>query len=172
MFMVKWVLATGGAGFLGPHLRERLIEECALTLVRSPPDFPGPVNMGNPQEFTIRELADIVVEMTGSNSRLVACPLPADDPCQGRPDIALAERALGWRPKIGLRERLTHTIAYFDRQLAGERASPRRPDGRGLRERVDAAMTTPARRAAGRAGHTHVRKEFGRNVQHWLTRSS
>ena len=73
----------------------------------------GPINLGNPDEFTIRELAEIVIEIAGSRSDLKQLPLPADDPTQRRPDIALAERFLNWRPTIALREGLVKTVDYF-----------------------------------------------------------
>jgi len=95
-----------------------------IRLMASPDDFTGPVNLGNPDEFTIRELAEKVVEMTGSKSKLVCKPLPADDPKQRQPDITRAKKELGWEPKIKLEEGLKKTIAYFDKLLteAGERA--------------------------------------------------
>ncbi len=77
----------------------------------------GPINIGNPVEMTMRELADVVVELTGSRSRIVYRPLPADDPRQRRPDISLARAALGWEPKTDLRDGLARTIAYFDELL-------------------------------------------------------
>ena len=73
----------------------------------------GPVNIGNPVEFTIRELAETVIELTGSKSTLEWRPLPSDDPLQRRPDISLARRELDWEPKVQLREGLTRTIEYF-----------------------------------------------------------
>ena len=79
--------------------------------------FTGPVNLGNPGEFTIRELAELVIEMTGSKSQLVFQPLPADDPTRRKPDITLAKSKLGWEPAIPLKEGLVHTIAYFDDYL-------------------------------------------------------
>ena len=82
----------------------------------------GPVNIGNPGEFTIRQLADLAVEMTGSRSRIVHLPLPADDPRQRQPDITQAEKLLGWQPRTQLREGLGKTIAYFD-GLRGQPAS-------------------------------------------------
>ncbi len=85
-----------------------------LRLMASPDDFTGPVNLGNPGEFTIRQLAEKIIEMTGSRSPLVHQPLPADDPRQRRPDIALARERLGWEPVVHLEEGLIHTIAYFD----------------------------------------------------------
>ncbi len=74
----------------------------------------GPVNIGNPGEFTIRELAEMTVAMTGSKSRLIYLPLPADDPRQRQPDISLAKQMLDWEPAVPLREGLARTIAYFD----------------------------------------------------------
>ena len=79
--------------------------------------FAGPVNLGNPGEFTIKELADIVIDMTGSKSKIIKLPLPSDDPTVRRPDISLAKAQLGWEPKIALREGLKLTIAYFEKEL-------------------------------------------------------
>lgn len=76
-------------------------------------DFTGPVNLGNPEEFTIRELAELVLELTGSRSRLISKPLPPDDPTRRRPDITLAKSKLGWQPTMPLREGLERTIAWF-----------------------------------------------------------
>ncbi len=76
-------------------------------------DFTGPVNLGNPEEFTIRELAELVLELTGSRSRLIAPPLPPDDPTRRRPDITLAKNKLQWQPTMPLREGLGRTIAWF-----------------------------------------------------------
>ena len=73
----------------------------------------GPVNLGNPSEFTIRELAELVIELTNSKSKLVTMPLPADDPTQRKPDISLARDKLGWEPKVSLRDGLRPTIDYF-----------------------------------------------------------
>ncbi len=81
-------------------------------------DFTGPVNLGNPNEFTIRELAEAVIDITGSDSRLVFEPLPSDDPIQRQPDITLAREKLGWDPVIQLREGLEKTIHWFDQQLS------------------------------------------------------
>jgi UDP-glucuronate decarboxylase len=81
------------------------------------PGFPGPVNMGNPVEFTIRQLAEKVIELTGSKSKLVFRPLPADDPMQRKPDITLAREKLGWEPRVPLEQGLVRTIAYFDELL-------------------------------------------------------
>ena len=74
----------------------------------------GPINIGNPREFTIRELAELIVELTNSKSKLVFLPLPADDPKQRRPDIAKAKDVLAWEPSVALREGLIKTIDYFD----------------------------------------------------------
>jgi nucleoside-diphosphate-sugar epimerase len=80
-----------------------------------------PVNIGNPHEFTVRELADLVVELTGTDSSIVCCPLPVDDPKVRQPDISRARTRLGWEPKISLREGVTRTIEYF-RELLGRAA--------------------------------------------------
>lgn len=88
--------------------------ECMVRFMASPEDFIGPMNMGNPGEFTIRELAEQVVDLTGSASKIICEPLPADDPTQRRPDISLAKEKLGWEPKIKLHDGLVKTIAYFD----------------------------------------------------------
>ena len=74
----------------------------------------GPINLGNPQEFSIATLASTVIELTGSRSRLVHRPRPEDDPRQRRPDISRAQEVLGWAPHTPLREGLKKTIAYFD----------------------------------------------------------
>jgi UDP-glucuronate decarboxylase len=78
----------------------------------------GPINIGNPSEFTIRELADLVVSMTGSKSEIVQRPLPQDDPVQRQPDISLAAEKLGWRPTVSLKDGLAETIHYFQHRLA------------------------------------------------------
>ena len=88
-----------------------------IRFMASPVDFIGPMNMGNPGEFTIRELAEKVVEMTGSKSVISYEPLPGDDPKQRKPDITLAREKLGWEPKIALEQGLVDTIAYFETQL-------------------------------------------------------
>ena len=81
------------------------------------PTLLGPVNIGNPNEFTIRQLAEQVIDLTGSKSRIVEKPLPGDDPRQRRPDITLARKELGWEPKVELREGLLKTIGYFEELL-------------------------------------------------------
>ena len=90
-----------------------------VRLMDTPDEVTGPINIGNPVEFTMLELATLVIELTGSRSRIVHMPLPADDPRQRRPDISQARGTLGWEPRIQLREGLEKTIAYFDSQLAG-----------------------------------------------------
>ncbi|MHC4101209.1 MAG: UDP-glucuronic acid decarboxylase family protein [Planctomycetota bacterium] len=85
-----------------------------LKMMDAPDDFPGPVNLGNPDEFTIRQLAEQVKELTGSASQIVQSrDLPEDDPLQRQPDITLAKRRLGWEPKVPLREGLQRTIEWF-----------------------------------------------------------
>jgi UDP-glucuronate decarboxylase len=90
-----------------------------MRLMDSADDFTGPVNIGNPVEMTILELAEAVIRLTRSASNLVFEPLPSDDPVQRKPDISLARNALGWEPKVDLERGLTETIAYF-RALRGE----------------------------------------------------
>ena len=91
--------------------------EGMVRMMATEDSFIGPVNVGNPGEFTIKELAEKVIEMTGSRSKLLYKPLPADDPAQRKPDIALAQEKLGWAPKICLEEGLKKTIAYFEGEL-------------------------------------------------------
>ncbi len=86
-------------------------------MMDTPDDFFGPVNMGNPGEFTMRQLAETVLDLTGSKSVIVHEPLPQDDPRQRKPDITLAREKLGWEPTIALKEGLVRTIAYFDQLL-------------------------------------------------------
>ncbi len=82
----------------------------------------GPINIGNPGEFTIRQLAELVIELTNSKSEIRHLPLPADDPTQRRPDISLAKEKLGWHPDVSLRQGLQKTIAYFDDSLKRDAA--------------------------------------------------
>jgi UDP-glucuronate decarboxylase len=88
--------------------------EGLLRLMAAPADFTGPVNLGNESEFTIAELAHLVIDLTNSRSTIVSKPLPADDPRQRRPDTTLAGSALGWQAQTPLAEGLKHTIRYFD----------------------------------------------------------
>lgn len=94
-----------------------------IRLMDSPDEFTGPVNLGNPGEFSMKELADAVLELTGSASPISYLPMPPDDPARRRPDISLAESALDWRPQVALRDGLAPTIRYFAQLL-------QRPDGR------------------------------------------
>ncbi len=93
-------------------------------MMDAPDKLTGPINLGNPREFTIAELATLVIDLTGSRSRIVHKPLPADDPTPAGPDITQAEKQLGWRPKIPLRDGLDRTIAYFDKMLSIEGVLP------------------------------------------------
>ena len=87
----------------------------------------GPMNLGNPGEFTIRELAEKVIDLTGSRSKMIKKKLPADDPMQRKPDIAFARKTLGWEPKIQLEAGLKRTIAYFEKLLRAEIKTARKP---------------------------------------------
>jgi len=87
--------------------------EGLIRMARSEPAFTGPVNIGNPNEFTVREAAEIIRTTVGSSSPIEYRPLPSDDPKKRKPDIRLAESVLGWRPKVPFREGVTRTIAYF-----------------------------------------------------------
>ena len=89
-----------------------------VRLMDSPADFTGPVNIGNPSEFTMLELAEMILRLVGGKSKLVYMPLPADDPKQRQPDITLAKASLGWAPKVTLEDGLKETIAYFRKLLA------------------------------------------------------
>ena len=91
--------------------------EAFVLLMDSEDGFTGPVNLGNPGEFTIKELAEIIVDLTNSKSELVYKPLPSDDPMQRQPDISLAKEKLNWEPRVGLKEGLEKTIPYFDHVL-------------------------------------------------------
>ena len=91
-------------------------------MMSTPDNFTGPVNLGNPEEHTILEFAQQIIELTGSRSRMVLRPLPADDPKRRNPDITLARQALDWHPRISLREGLQQTIAYY-RNLLAENSS-------------------------------------------------
>ncbi len=91
--------------------------EAMLRMMKTPTGFTGPVNIGNPSEFTMLELAEKVIALTGSQSKLVFCPLPSDDPRQRQPDISLARKELGWQPKVNLEDGLKSTIAYFRNKL-------------------------------------------------------
>ena len=100
--------------------------EGLVRMMETGPDVTGPINIGNPAEFSIRALTELVVELTGTKSRIVSRPLPPDDPQQRRPDIGRAEEVLGWQPTVPLREGLARTIAYFEALLRGEASVTRR----------------------------------------------
>ena len=91
--------------------------EGAMRLMAAPDEVTGPVNLGNPHELSIRELADTVIEITGSKSKIEHRPLPVDDPAQRCPDISLAREVLKWEPRVPLKEGLGRTVAYFDELL-------------------------------------------------------
>ncbi|WP_083967482.1 UDP-glucuronic acid decarboxylase family protein [Methylosinus sp. R-45379] len=92
-----------------------------LAMMNSADEVTGPINIGNPGEFTIRQLAELVIDLTGSKSTLVFEQLPSDDPKQRRPDITIAKQSLGWSPKVSLQEGLVRTIAYFEEVLKSRR---------------------------------------------------
>ena len=92
--------------------RDDLVEGF-IRMMNSPDDFVGPVNIGNPGEFTIGELARLVIELTGAKSSIVNRPLPSDDPTRRRPDITLAKEKLGWEPTVPLEAGLEKTISWF-----------------------------------------------------------
>ncbi|MDO9136618.1 MAG: GDP-mannose 4,6-dehydratase, partial [Lutibacter sp.] len=92
--------------------------EGMVRMMNSDPQFLGPVNLGNPNEFSMLELAKSIIDLTGSDSKIIFMPLPKDDPKQRQPNIELAKEKLnGWEPKIQLKEGLEKTIAYFDKIL-------------------------------------------------------
>ncbi|MGL5167362.1 MAG: UDP-glucuronic acid decarboxylase family protein [Afipia sp.] len=95
-----------------------------VRMMDAPDSVTGPINLGNPVEFTIRELAERVIELTGSSSKIVYKPLPHDDPKQRCPDISKAKDMLGWKPVTALNEGLLKTIQYFENQLSGSIESP------------------------------------------------
>jgi UDP-glucuronate decarboxylase len=99
--------------------------EGLVRLMHTPDHITGPITLGNPKEFTILELAETIIELTGSNSEIQFNELPKDDPKQRRPDISLAKKLLNWQPRIGLREGLSKTIAYFDDLLVWRKTSCR-----------------------------------------------
>ena len=87
--------------------------EGIIRMMNNSDDFPGPVNLGNPEEFTIKQLAELVLELTGSQSKIVYRQLPVDDPARRRPDITLAKQLLDWEPQVPLREGLRRTVEWF-----------------------------------------------------------
>jgi UDP-glucuronate decarboxylase len=95
--------------------------EALIRLMRTSDEVTGPINFGNPGEFTLRQLAEIIIELTNSSSKLVCVTLPADDPKQRQPDISKATSQLGWKPKVSLRDGLVKTIAYFEKILTNKK---------------------------------------------------
>jgi UDP-glucuronate decarboxylase len=96
-----------------------------MTMMETPAEVTGPVNLGNPDERTVLELAEEVIALTRSKSKIIHRELPVDDPMRRRPDITLAREKLGWEPKVGIREGLEKTIAYFDRLLTEDAKNAR-----------------------------------------------
>jgi UDP-glucuronate decarboxylase len=91
--------------------------EAFVRLMGTADEITGPINTGNPGEFSMLELASLVIELTNSKSKLIFEPLPADDPKQRQPDITLAKKVLDWEPTVKLEEGLKHTIAYFEKHV-------------------------------------------------------
>jgi UDP-glucuronate decarboxylase len=108
--------------------------DAVVRMMETSSDVTGPINIGNPHEFTIRELAELIINLTGAKSKLRFEPLPSDDPRQRQPDISEAKLTLNWEPKTQLREGLTKTIAYFDNIL-----------GSGVSSRMHASSFVPVR---------------------------
>jgi UDP-glucuronate decarboxylase len=105
-----------------------------IRLMGTPDDVTGPVNLGNPNEFTIRQLAESVIGLTGSSSKIVYRPLPEDDPKQRCPDISLAKKLLAWEPRVQLQDGLMKTIEYFDQLLRSDPKDERLPTRSAKRE--------------------------------------
>ena len=99
-----------------------------LRLMATDPSVTGPVNLGNPVEFTIRQLADVIREVVGNAVPIVELPLPRDDPRQRKPDITLARKLIGWEPTIQLRQGIESTVAYFDQLLSATRLDQSEPE--------------------------------------------
>ena len=91
--------------------------EGMMRMMDSGSGLKGPVNIGNPEEITIRQLAEKIIELTGSELKMVYAELPMDDPVQRRPDITLAKKELGWEPEVDLEDGLQRTIAYFEKMI-------------------------------------------------------
>jgi UDP-glucuronate decarboxylase len=100
--------------------------DALMRLMRTSPEVTGPINLGNPSECSVLELAQRIIELTGSRSRLVFGALPADDPRQRKPDISEAIKTLNWTPRVGLEEGLRKTVSYFDEFLRSQGVSARR----------------------------------------------
>jgi UDP-glucuronate decarboxylase len=93
--------------------------EAMVRMMATDADLTGPINIGNPGEYSMLQLAETVLRLTGSRSKLVFKPLPSDDPKQRRPDISMAQAQLGWQPQVSLEDGLAPTIAYFRQLLLG-----------------------------------------------------
>ena len=115
--------------------------EALVRLMDSPAHFCGPVNLGNPEEFTILELVELVREITRSSANTIFRPLPDDDPRQRKPDIALAKKVLGWEPSTRLREGLAMTASYFEENLGLAAQSPH-PAGKLTGEYLGSALVS------------------------------
>lgn len=134
--------------------------EGLVQLMATPESVTGPLNLGNAGEFSMRELAEMVVELTGSGSRIEHRPLPTDDPRQRQPNLESAAATLGWSPKVDLRTGLMRTIAYFDQLLAEAGVMPRdrsngahyRKEGRRIGWRPNLVVQEPGRGVARSAG--------------------
>jgi UDP-glucuronate decarboxylase len=100
-----------------------LVEGMMRMMEKTDDTFTGPMNLGNPSEFTILELANKVIELTGSKSKIEYMPLPSDDPIQRKPDISLAKKMIEWEPDIKLEQGLKKTIAYFESRLGKPKSS-------------------------------------------------
>jgi UDP-glucuronate decarboxylase len=100
--------------------------EAIVRMMETPSGVTGPINIGNPHEFTIREVAELIIKLTGTKSKLRFEPLPSDDPRQRQPDISQAKLTLKWEPKTQLREGLTKTVAYFENILRKDVSTPMR----------------------------------------------
>jgi UDP-glucuronate decarboxylase len=98
--------------------------EGLIRMMNAPDDFSGPCNLGNQTEFTVKQLAELVIELTASKSKIIHEPLPADDPVRRQPDITLAKKHLGWEPTTPLREGLAKTIAWFKSIRLGDYRPP------------------------------------------------
>ena len=91
--------------------------EGMIRMMNTDDDFTGPINIGNPEEFTMLDLAKKIIDLTASKSHIIHCQLPTDDPKQRKPDISLAQRKLNWKQEVHLEEGLRRTIAYFENKL-------------------------------------------------------
>jgi UDP-glucuronate decarboxylase len=122
--------------------------EGLVRFMNAPAEVRSPMNLGNPEEFTILELAELIIELTRSRSRMTFLALPSDDPTQRCPDIELARREIGWRPEVGLREGLTRTIRYLDGLLSAPK--PARKQAARVVATATAAEQSPRVRVASR----------------------